>query len=106
MTDAAIKHRRLIEELFDGKLRLTKIAVARRLNVSVKTVDRYLVDGRLLWAGNQVSVVSIIELLSSGPQTEEPAAEVDAKMQQACSARKPLAQPHRSGWVKRWQGRL
>ena len=100
MTDATLRHRRLIEELFDGKLRLTKIAVARRLNVSVKTVDRYLTDGRLLWAGNQVSVVSIIDLLSSGPRTGETAEEVEMKMQRA---RSPQAQPRRTGgWVSRW----
>lgn len=108
MTEAAIRYKKLIEELFEGKLRVTKIAAAKKLNVSVKTIDRYLIEEKLLWAGNQVSVVSIIDYLSSGPQTEEPAEEVDAKLQQAHAAdraaRKPLAQPsrHGRGWVKGW----
>ena len=108
MTEAALRYKKLIEELFENKLRVTKITAAKRLNVSVKTIDRYLAEGKLIWAGNQVSVVSIIDYLSSGPQIEEPAEEVEAKLQQSHAAeraaRKPLASAHtrRSGWVGRW----
>ncbi len=45
-------------------LRKTLRQTAVILNVSEKTVRRYLDTGRLQWAGNQVSVESIVLLMA------------------------------------------
>lgn len=91
-------------------LRKTLRQTAIILNVSERTVRRYLDTGKLQWSGNQVSVASIAAFLQSGPDTEEHPGEVDIQMQQAHAAEraasKPLAAAHPrrsgSGWVSRW----
>ena len=50
------------------------------LNVSIKTIRRYLDGGKLLWAGgNQVSVESIVIFLQT-PLEDESIEEVEAKI--------------------------
>lgn len=62
MTDIPVKpHRKTLQQ------------TALILNVSVKTVRRYLDNGRLIWSGNQVSIESIdIELKTERPKDIEP----------------------------------
>ena len=50
--------------------RCRKDQAAIILNVKVRTIERYLADGKLKWSGKQVSIQSIIELLESGPDGE------------------------------------
>ena len=61
------------------------------LNISVRTVRRYLDTGKLKWAGSQVSVASILEYMKTTPE-EETEAEVETKFQAVASkGRKQLS---------------
>jgi len=69
------------------------------LNCSVKTVRRYLDNGRLQWSGDQVSLESIIEELGRTKE-DEPENAVQDKIDAATKKKKPFRQS--SGWVKGW----
>lgn len=61
------------------------------LNVSDRTVRRYLDNGRLEWSGNQVSVASITKFLQTLHE-DESAEEIEAKFQAVTSkGRKQLS---------------
>lgn len=90
-------------------MRKTLRQTAIILNVSERTVRRYLDDGKLQWSGNQVSVASIAAFLQRGPDPEEHTEDIEAKLQQAHAqeraSRRPLAAKPRGaggGWVSRW----
>lgn len=68
------------------------------LNVTVRTVRRYLEKGLLKWSGNQVSVASIEAFLAS-EKVEETVDEVDEKIKKECFKKQPLQRRPRSGWV-------
>lgn len=57
------------------------------LNVSIRTVRRYLNAGKLEWSANQVSVESIRDYLESSSDGET-FAEVEEKVQNATSKRR------------------
>lgn len=64
------------------------------LNISVRTVRRYLDNGRLQWSGNQVLVTSIEEYLKAGKE-EETDEQVERLMQETTvrrSGRRVLSQ--------------
>jgi hypothetical protein len=53
--------------------RKTLLQTAVILNVTAKTVRRYLDNGKLSWSGNQVSVTSIeLFLQTTSPKDDEP----------------------------------
>jgi len=91
-------------------MRKTLRQTAIILNVSERTVRRYLDNGKLQWSGNQVSVASIIAFLERGPDPEEQSIEIEAKLNHAKAqeraSRRPLAAKPRSssggGWISRW----
>jgi hypothetical protein len=68
------------------------------LNVSRRTVYRYLEEGKLLWSGNQVLLSSIIKLLETeSHEEEETDEEVEEKLQKA-----PRRARRTSGWVRNY----
>lgn len=92
MTDLPVKpHRKTLQQ------------TAVILNVTVRTVRRYLDKGLLKWSGNQVSVASIEAFLSSEKSLEEPTEEVEAALSDEENPRKQARRVARgTGWVNRW----
>lgn len=89
MTDLPVKpHRKTLQQ------------TAIILNVSIKTVRRYLDNNKLAWSGNQVSIESIITYLNTATPKDEPLVDLPEK---TVTPRRTIGRPRTgTSWVKDW----
>ena len=82
------------EDLKVKPYRKTLRQTAIILNVSVRTVRRYLAAGRIEWSGNQVSVESIIRELKRQPDSDKSDEEIEKAINEVS---KSIAHTRRTG---------
>jgi hypothetical protein len=79
--------------------RCRKAQAAVILNVNIRTIERYLADGKLKWSGKQVNIQSIIDFLDLGPDGESNE-EIEQKVSETMNNQTHISA---AGWLNSWK---